>query len=132
MSSPIGAGRAGWRVDAAVIAGGQGSVQCAMASGTPFVGVPLQGEQDLNVHLAQKLGVARLVPLGRAAGPVMAAALRALLADRSARDAAARLRDLYARHDGPGETARVLLEYLNGVPREAGRASENGRAAEPQ
>jgi UDP:flavonoid glycosyltransferase YjiC (YdhE family) len=100
------------RVDLAVIAGGQGSVQCAMASGIPFVGVPLQGEQDLNVHLAERLGVARMVPLRDAKGPRMAQAALALLADQRVRAAVERVRDLYAQCDGPDETARVILDYL--------------------
>lgn len=111
------------RVNLAVIAGGQGSVQCAMASGIPFVGVPLQGEQDLNVHLAQKLGVARLVPLGEADGPTMAAQVRALLDDPGAREAASRIRDRYAKVDGADETARVILEYLEERPHRVASAA---------
>jgi UDP:flavonoid glycosyltransferase YjiC (YdhE family) len=48
-------------VDLAVTAGGQGSVQCAMASGTLLIGIPLQPEQDTNVHLLQEKGAARLL-----------------------------------------------------------------------
>lgn len=44
------------RVDLAVTAGGQGSVQTAMSAGTPLLGVPLQPEQDVNRHLAEKQG----------------------------------------------------------------------------
>jgi UDP:flavonoid glycosyltransferase YjiC (YdhE family) len=55
-------------VDLAVIAGGQGSVQTALAAGVPFVGIPLQSEQDANVTFAQNQGAARLIaqkPPGR-------------------------------------------------------------------
>ena len=39
------------RVDLAVTMGGQGSVQCAMAAGTPLVAVPLHPEQDRLVFM---------------------------------------------------------------------------------
>ena len=42
------------RVDLAVTAGGQGSVQTAMAAGTPVLAIPLQPEQDLNVVLLER------------------------------------------------------------------------------
>ncbi len=48
------------RVQLAVISGGQGSVQTAIASGTPFVGIPLQPEQHANVALVERQGAARL------------------------------------------------------------------------
>lgn len=46
------------RVAAAVIMGGQGSVQTALASGLPFVGLPHHGEQELNVAVAERRGSA--------------------------------------------------------------------------
>ncbi|MGH3140437.1 MAG: glycosyltransferase [Gaiellales bacterium] len=61
------------RVDVAVIAGGQGSVQTALACGTPFVGIPLQPEQHLNVHLAQRAGAARMVAPAAVDAPAAAA-----------------------------------------------------------
>ncbi len=47
------------QVDLAVTTGGQGSVQTAMACGTPLLGIPLHIEQDLNVALVERLGAAR-------------------------------------------------------------------------
>ena len=43
-------------VDVAIIHGGQGSVQTAIASGTPIVGIPLHVEQGLNVAMVEKHG----------------------------------------------------------------------------
>ncbi|MFD0821310.1 glycosyltransferase, partial [Micromonospora zhanjiangensis] len=42
------------RVALAVTGGGQGSVQTAMASGTPVLGLPMHPEQDLNVALLRR------------------------------------------------------------------------------
>jgi UDP:flavonoid glycosyltransferase YjiC (YdhE family) len=44
--------------DVAVIHGGQGTVQTACASGTPFLGIGLQPEQDLNILQAVHFGSA--------------------------------------------------------------------------
>lgn len=46
------------RVSAAILMGGQGSVQTALAAGTPFLGLPYHGEQELNVAVAERLGMA--------------------------------------------------------------------------
>ena len=46
------------RVALAVTAGGQGSMQTAIAAGTPVLGIPLHPEQDLNVALLQRLHAA--------------------------------------------------------------------------
>ena len=70
--------------DLAVIAGGQGSVQTALAAGVPFVGIPLQPEQDANVTFAQNQGAARLIAQKAAGTPAMTATARDLLADTAA------------------------------------------------
>jgi UDP:flavonoid glycosyltransferase YjiC (YdhE family) len=88
-------------VDLAVIAGGQGSVQTALAAGVPFVGIPLQSEQDANVTFAQNQGAARLISQKAAGTPAMMAAARDLLADDVARDSARRLKQIFAAVDGP-------------------------------
>jgi UDP:flavonoid glycosyltransferase YjiC (YdhE family) len=69
------------RVDVAVISGGQGSVQTALASGLPFVGIPLQPEQDANVAFAERQGAARRVAQRAAGTQAVADAARKLLAD---------------------------------------------------
>ncbi|MFI7492673.1 glycosyltransferase [Micromonospora echinaurantiaca] len=98
------------RVQVAVIAGGQGSVQTAMASGTPFVGFPLQPEQRANLDIAVRQGLASSVPLIQATTPAMTRAVRALLDDKRAHAAAHRVRELYAATDGAGNAADAILE----------------------
>jgi UDP:flavonoid glycosyltransferase YjiC (YdhE family) len=96
--------------DLAVIAGGQGSVQTALAAGVPFVGIPLQPEQDANVAFAQNQGAARLIPQHAAGTPAMTAAVRDLLADTTAQDSARRLQQIFAAADGPAAAAQAVLE----------------------
>ncbi len=100
------------QVAAAVIMGGQGSVQTAMVSGTPFVGMPYHGEQELNVALAERRGMAiRLSP--RLAGSRhMTAGVRRLLDEPSFRRSAAQMRALYAGLDGADGSAQAIIDYL--------------------
>ena len=100
------------RVDAAVIAGGQGSVQTALASGTPFVGIPLQPEQHLNVHLAERAGAARLVPPNEVGSARLIEAIGELLDSPTHRDAARRLQAAMAAVDGPGAAADAILDLV--------------------
>jgi UDP:flavonoid glycosyltransferase YjiC (YdhE family) len=102
--------------DLAVIAGGQGSVQTALAAGLPFVGIPLQPEQDANVTFAQNQGAARLVAHKAAGTSAMTAAARDLLADAAARDSARRLERIFAAVDGPAAAAQAILEIAAAAP----------------
>ncbi len=104
------------RVDLAVTAGGQGSVQTALASGVPLIGIPLQGEQDANVWFAQQQGAARLVEQRDARTDAMTSAAKELLADVTYRTAAARIAGIYAAADGPGAAAEAIIELASISP----------------
>jgi len=95
------------QVDLAVTTGGQGSVQNAMAAGTPLLGIPLHIEQDLNVALVERLGSARRARSGDLAG--LAAQM---LANPDHREAAERIQKQYAAADGPAEAATIIAEQL--------------------
>jgi UDP:flavonoid glycosyltransferase YjiC (YdhE family) len=100
------------RVDLAITAGGQGSVQCAMAAGTPLIGIPLQPEQDANVHLLERKGAARMLTqdaVGKGKLPTM---MRDMLAEPAWRRAAGTIKEAYARRDGPALSAEAIMRYL--------------------
>lgn len=99
-------------VDVAVVMGGQGSVQTAMASGTPIVGFPLHPEQELNVALAVRQGMAIAVGPRRAGAPSVTRAVRRIVADPAFRRAAARTGALYAGIDGAGRCAEAVLQHV--------------------
>ncbi|MGN6796217.1 MAG: glycosyltransferase [Streptosporangiaceae bacterium] len=105
------------RTDLAVIAGGQGSVQTALASGVPFVGIPLQPEQDVNVAFAQRQGAARLIAQDAAGTPALSQAAGDLLGSESARRSARRLQQIFAAVDGPDAAADAVLEIAMCQPR---------------
>lgn len=98
------------RVNLAITAGGQGSVQTAMAAGTPVLGIPLQPEQDLNVALLERRGAARLVPRRDAHTSRLASVADDMLRHEHYRAAADRVRRLYDAVDGPANAADVVIE----------------------
>ena len=95
------------RVRLAVVTAGQGSLQTAMAAGTPAIGIPLQPEQDLNVVLLERLRAAvRVAP--SAIGRRLTAVVRAALADDALAAGARRVRARYQDVDGPDAAAQVI------------------------
>jgi UDP:flavonoid glycosyltransferase YjiC (YdhE family) len=96
----------------AVITGGQGSVQTAMASGVPMIGIALQPEQDLNVHCAERQGMALRFSALAARGVALTNAVRLLLERADYRAQAQRVRTLFARVDGAAGAASAIRRYL--------------------
>ena len=99
-------------VDIAVIMGGQGSVQTAMLSGTPFVAFPLHLEQEFNVSLGVRQGMGIALSVRRSTESHVCAAVHAILANPSYRAAAKRVQSLYAGADGAAGAARAIVDYL--------------------
>lgn len=100
------------RVDLAVTAGGQGSVQCAMAAGTPLIAIPLQPEQDLNGQLLERHGAGQRIGLRDLTTPKLADAARKILNDPTYKQNAKRIADIYGKWDGPGAAADAILEWI--------------------
>lgn len=115
-------------VDVAVTMGGQGSVQTAMLGGTPLVGIPLHPEQELNVDLAVRQGMAIAVAPRHAATERMAAAVRRVVSTPSFRAQARRVQRLYAGRDGAREAALQIRGWTQ-TPRAAGANGLSGLSA---
>jgi UDP:flavonoid glycosyltransferase YjiC (YdhE family) len=81
-------------------------------SPTPFAGIPLQPEQHLNVHLAQRAGAAQLVTQDEVGSPRLIEAIGALLGSARHREAARRVQAAMAEVDGPGAAADAILELV--------------------
>lgn len=96
----------------AVTMGGQGTVQTAMCSGTPLVAIPLHAEQELNVHLAARQGMALAVARRHARGDKMTAAIRRVALDPRFKQQAQRVQALYAQSDGASRAAAELIRYM--------------------
>lgn len=103
----------GGLIDAAVLHGGQGTVQTACATGVPFVGMGLQPEQTWNVAVCAAQGNA--IALSPRAGSTSALpdAVRRLLNEASFREAAARVQRDFSAEDGAKASARYIEQRLS-------------------
>lgn len=107
--------RLGGLVDAAVIHGGQGTVQTACATGVPFVGMGMQPEQSWNIAVCARQGNAIALPRRAAGTRRLGEAVRALLTDPRYRQAADRVQAEYAAEDGAAAAVAAIEEVLGGV-----------------
>ncbi len=96
--------------DLAVIHGGQGTVQTACASGTPFVGIGLQPEQESNIDFVARFGSAIRVRKSRLSRNSLLAALETLSTDPVKRQRATELRQIFSAWDGVANSARLIRE----------------------
>jgi UDP:flavonoid glycosyltransferase YjiC (YdhE family) len=100
--------------DAAIIHGGQGTVQTAIASGTPFVGIPLQPEQNVNLKIVERLGGGRTLSLKALRRNRLRPSLEEVLRNPSFKRAMADLRDRQAQRNGPAAAAQRLTMLHTG------------------
>jgi UDP:flavonoid glycosyltransferase YjiC (YdhE family) len=98
--------------DLAIIHGGQGSVQTAIAAGVPALGFPLQPEQNFNLRLVERHGAGRCLSLRSLKREKLRAAVEQVLGDPSYRAAMRRLQTWQAARDGPLEVARVIRSLV--------------------
>lgn len=119
------------RAAAAVVMGGQGSVQTALASGTPFVGLPYHGEQELNVAEAERLGTALRMSPDEAGTASLGEALARLVGEPGFAAAATSVAATYAGVDGGAAAADVIVDWLRtrGTTVEPTGAQRLGRPA---
>lgn len=106
--------RLGGLMDAAVLHGGQGTVQTACATGIPFVGMGLQPEQVWNVEVCVRQGNALRVPPKRVRKPEFRAAVERVLSDPAMAEAAARVQREFAGEDGAAASARLIEAAVAG------------------
>jgi MGT family glycosyltransferase len=99
--------------DIAVIHGGQGTVQTACASGTPFLGIGMQPEQSINIDVVVRYGSAHRLSRSKATPERVNQAIRALLNDDNAHQKAKALQTEFARWQGAQNAADFLLEHFS-------------------
>jgi UDP:flavonoid glycosyltransferase YjiC (YdhE family) len=87
-------------VDIVICHGGQGTIQTAMHSGTPLVGVPTQTEQFLNLHNVESSGAGIHIPRKEWTAKNIQEAVVKLASDPSYFRAAERLRNRMGQFDG--------------------------------
>jgi UDP:flavonoid glycosyltransferase YjiC (YdhE family) len=98
--------------DIAITHGGAGTVQTAVHSGTPLVGVPMHLEQTGNLSLVTRQGAGLMLSKWDLNRRSLGRALERLLTDTSLRQNMLRLKDLQDRVDGAAIAAREIVNFL--------------------
>ena len=112
LTDLLPAHKLGGLVDAAVLHGGQGTVQTACATGVPFVGMGLQPEQTWHVRMCEKRGNALAVSPKKVSTAAFTDAVQRVLHEPSFRTAADQVRAAYAKEDGAAVAARLIEETI--------------------
>jgi UDP:flavonoid glycosyltransferase YjiC (YdhE family) len=99
------------RCDLVISHGGFNTITGTLNAGRPMIVVPISADQPYNAECCAALGVGRVLGLEERTPEAIAAAVRAVLRERSYRERAVQLRDAMAMLPGP-EHAVTLLERL--------------------
>ena len=97
----------------AVIHGGQGTVQTAIDSATPFVGIAMQPEQEGNIEAVVAYGCARRISKYQVTKKNIQAEINHLLEDRTAKIKAEELAQLSSARPGAENAARAIKRILD-------------------
>lgn len=100
--------------DVVVSHGGQGTVQTALAAGTPLVGVGLQMEQQINLDHVMDAGAGIRIQRQRWHAPIIRRAVRTVLADPGYRLHAGALAETIRAMDGAAIAADRMWDFLIG------------------
>jgi len=101
-------------VDLAIIHGGQGAVQTAIASGIPVVGFPLQPEQKFNLKALEARGAGICMPLSELLKGSLPEAVDQILGNPAFRESAKRLKAAQEQYDGAKAIADDLFHASTG------------------
>ena len=102
------------RCDIVICHAGSGSVMAALAHGLPLVLVPIGADQPLNARRCADLGLARVLDEETLDSSVARAAVRGVLANRSYRQHAEKLRAEIEALPGPEQAVKYLERLVAG------------------
>ena len=102
------------RCDIVICHAGSGSVMAALAHGLPLVLVPIGADQPLNARRCADLGLARVLDEETLDPSVARAAVRGVLANRSYRQHAEKLRAEIEALPGPEQAVKYLERLVAG------------------
>ncbi|NRY61537.1 glycosyltransferase [Clostridium beijerinckii] len=101
-------------VDVVVCHGGQGTVQTAIANGTPIVGVAMQPEQQINLDNIVINGCAIRIPITRWRASNIQDAIKAIQNNSFYKKNADKLKQKFQDIDGKRNSAKVIWNFING------------------
>lgn len=98
--------------DLAIIHGGQGSVQTAIASGTPIIGFPIQPEQNFNLKQVERHGAGLCLSIKSLRMGLLGRSINRVINDSKYKDAMGRLKVWQSRRDGALEVTKIVRELV--------------------
>lgn len=98
--------------DIVICHGGQGTLQTAIHSGTPLVGVAGQAEQFLNLYNIESQGAGIRIPMNKWKAKNIQKAVHKIIADREFNLAAMRLKERMDSMDGQKNSAEVIWNMI--------------------
>ncbi|MFA5109336.1 MAG: nucleotide disphospho-sugar-binding domain-containing protein [Patescibacteria group bacterium] len=99
--------------DIVICHGGQGTVQTAIYSGTPIVGVAAQQEQFINLSNVESRGAGIRIPRAKWNAKNIQGSVSKILADKKYKESVLKLRDCVAKTDGARNAADVIWDKLS-------------------
>ncbi len=98
--------------DITVCHGGQGTIQTALSSGTPLVGVAMQQEQFINLSNVALYGAGIRIPYDKWKAPNIRDAINYVVCDRKFKEAATRLGSRINEMDGRKRSAEIIWKKI--------------------
>ncbi len=104
--------------DLAIIHGGQGSVQTAIASGIPLIGFPIQPEQNFNLKQVERHGAGLCLSLRSLRKGYLQDAVNRILKNKRYKTSMEQLQAWQSNRDGALEVAKVMSEVAGNRERQ--------------
>jgi len=102
--------------DVAITHGGAGTVQTAIHSGTPLVGIPMHQEQTGNISLVKRQGAGLMLRKQELTRKHLASALETLVTDSRFQENMRRLKREQDKLDGAAKAAQEIVNFLQNRP----------------
>ena len=98
--------------DVVICHGGQGTLQTAISSGTPLVGVAMQQEQFINLCNLESKGVAIRIPKSKWNSKEIQKAVSKIISNDSFKKSALKLKKRMLEMDGEKNSAKIIWKFL--------------------
>jgi len=98
--------------DVVICHGGQGTIQTALASGTPIVGVAMQQEQFINLCNVSLYGAAIRIPLSKWNAKNIRESVNRIISDKNFKQATIRLKNRVDVMDGRRKSAEIIWRFI--------------------
>ncbi|MFA5168347.1 MAG: nucleotide disphospho-sugar-binding domain-containing protein [Candidatus Omnitrophota bacterium] len=98
--------------DIVICHGGQGTIQTALSSGTPLVGIAMQQEQFINLSNVAFYSAGIRIPFNKWNADNIRGAVKKIIADKRFKESALRLRERVNAMDGKKKSAEIIWNKI--------------------